>query len=112
MVDYQQRDYHDLTAADAFTMIQHQSPLILDVRTKAEYQKGHLENAMLIPVEELQGRIGELDSHRGEDIFIYCATGYRSIVAAKILIDEGFARIYNLQYGIVDWQVREFPVVM
>ncbi len=100
MVDYQQRNYHDL--ADAFTMIQHQAPLILDVRTKAEYQKGHLENAMLVPVEELQDRIGELDSHRGEDIFIYCATGYRSVVAA----------IYNLQYGIVDWQVREFPVVM
>jgi rhodanese-related sulfurtransferase len=100
-----------VTAAQADAFITQDAPLILDVRTPAEFKSGHLPNAVLIPVQELQRRIGELAPHRDKDILVYCATGNRSTVAAKILIDQGFTRIANMRHGIADWYQRKYPVV-
>jgi rhodanese-related sulfurtransferase len=44
-------------------------------------------------------------------VLIYCATGNRSTVAAKILIDNGFKRIFNLRRGISGWEQEKLPVV-
>lgn len=110
VVDYRKPNYRELSADDAFEMIQQQDPLILDVRTDFEYKMGHLKDAMLIPVQELQHRVGELDSYKAGEILVYCATGNRSTVASKILIDHGFTHIFNLRHGIFDWQQRKLPV--
>jgi len=108
---YQPANYREMTAAQAEAFITQDDPLILDVRTPAEFKSGHLPNAVLIPVQELQRRIGELTPYRDKDILVYCATGNRSTVAAKILIDRGFTRIANLRHGIADWYQRKYPVV-
>jgi len=109
VVDYRQLNYRELTASDASDMIQRQDPLILDVRTDLEYKNGHLKDAMLIPVQELQRRVGELDTYREREILVYCATGNRSTVASKILIDHGYENVFNLRHGIVDWWHRKLP---
>lgn len=110
VVDYRQLNYRELTASDASDMIQRQDPLILDVRTDLEYKNGHLKDAMLIPVQELQRRVGELDTYMEREILVYCATGNRSTVASKILIDHGYENVFNLRHGIVDWWHRKLPV--
>ena len=92
-------------------MIARFAPLILDVRTPREFQAGHLPDAVLIPVQVLQANISRLASYRAREILVYCATGNRSTVASKILIDGGFKQIANLRHGIVDWQSRNLPVV-
>jgi len=107
---YQPANYREMTAAQAKAFIEQENPLVLDVRTPAEFKAGHLPDAKLIPVQELQRRIAELAPYRGKDILIYCATGNRSTVAAKILIDQGFTRIANLRHGIADWYQRKYPV--
>jgi len=110
VVDYQPANYREMTAAEAAAFATREDPLVLDVRTPAEFQRGHLPNAVLIPVQVLQRRIDELSAYRQRDILVYCATGNRSTVASKILIDQGFTRIVNLRYGIVDWQQRKYPI--
>ena len=100
-----------MTAAQADAFIEQENPLILDVRTPAEFKAGHLPDAVLIPVQALQRRIAELAPYRNKDILVYCATGNRSTVAAKILIDQGFTRIANMRHGIADWYQRKYPVV-
>ena len=110
VIEYQAARYRAVTAAEAQTYIKTHSPLILDVRTPAEYRATRLEDAELIPVQELSRRIGELNAHKNSPVFIYCATGNRSTVASKILIDTGFKHIVNLRYGIVDWYKRNYPV--
>ena len=110
VVDYRQPNYRELTAADASDMIQRQDPLILDVRNDLEYKNGHLKDAMLIPVQELQRRVEELDTYKEREILVYCATGNRSTVASKVLIDHGFAHVFNLRHGIIDWWHRKLPV--
>ncbi|WP_413847827.1 rhodanese-like domain-containing protein [Desulfobacula sp.] len=111
VIEYHQASYKTLSSKDADGYIKTYKPLILDVRTQKEYAKGHLENSILIPVQELQKRIHELDVYKNNAILIYCASGNRSTVASKILIDSGFNKIFNLKYGILDWKTKKYPIV-
>jgi rhodanese-related sulfurtransferase len=109
-LNYQQERYREVSAGEAAQLINIEHPLILDVRTPGEYSSGHLQNAVLIPVQELKGRLKELAAYKDREILIYCATGYRSTVASKILIDNDFKQIANMRHGIYDWVKKNFPV--
>ncbi len=109
VIDLVRVNYTEVTAEQASEILHNLTPFILDVRTPQEYRQLHLAGSHLIPIQELQARTGELDSRKDDDIFIYCATGNRSTVAARILADRGFKRIYNLRYGIHDWARRGYP---
>ncbi len=82
---------------------------ILDVRTKMEYQQGHLPSCKLIPLQELQGRMKELDTSK--PLFVYCAHGNRSAVALNLLQQNGFPGAKHLRGGIVSWHAEGLPVV-
>ena len=110
VIEYKQPYYREVDAREAAELMQNLNPLLLDVRTRGEYSNGHIENALLIPVQELQKRVGELSEYRHHDILIYCATGNRSTVASKILVDNGFKRITNMRYGIYQWAKSRYPV--
>ena len=111
VIEYQEPNYRAVTSSEAAELINNIQPLILDVRTRGEYKRGHIENTVLIPLQELQSRWKEISTYKNQDILIYCATGNRSTVASKILIDHGFKRIYNMRYGIKDWSKNRYPVV-
>ncbi len=76
-------------------------PVLLDVREPYEYSLCHLESSTLIPVEELDTRLGELK--RDSEIVVYCHVGIRSASAVKLLRQAGFANVRNLQGGIDEW---------
>jgi len=105
---YQQSNYKEVTPQEADRLIKEKQPLILDVRTAGEYKKGHLKDAVLIPVRQVKKRMNELLQYQEKDILIYCATGNRSTVASKILNDAGFTHIYNLRHGIYGWKKAKF----
>lgn len=110
VVEYEEAHYKAISAEQATIFIQEQQPLILDVRTPEEYRSGHLENSVLIPVQVLSQNIGKLEPYMDKPILIYCATGNRSTVAAKILIDSGFSYIRNMRYGMMEWNAKKLPV--
>ncbi len=103
--------YQEVTSAQAAELIATLKPVIVDVRTPREYQSGHLKGAQLIPVQEFQRRVGELAPHKNAPVFVYCRTGNRSTVAAKVLVDQGFSKVINLRYGIVEWQRTGHEIV-
>ncbi len=110
VVEYKQPYYRAVDAKQAAQILKKQKPFLLDVRTRREFKRGHIPDAKLIPVQELQTRLGELSAYKHTDILIYCATGNRSTVASKILIDNGFKRIINMRYGIAQWSRNEYPI--
>ena len=67
--------------------------VILDVRTKAEYESGHLKNSINIPVDKLQQNIKNLNKNKA--IITCCASGARSASATRILKSNGFEEVYN-----------------
>jgi len=70
--------------------------LLLDVRTEDEFNNGHLEGAVNIPVDSLRDRVGELD--KSKEILEYCQIGLRGYVASRILTQKGF-KVKNIDGG-------------
>jgi len=111
VVEYDQASYRAVSAKEAREIIANIAPLLLDVRTPAEYYMGgFIEGSMLLPVQVIQREYTKLHDYKDKPILIYCATGNRSTVAAKILIDNGFKNIYNMRYGIAEWKHLRYPV--
>jgi rhodanese-related sulfurtransferase len=88
----------------------HPDAHLLDVRTPPEFHEGEygrLDDATLIPVQELAGRLAELPDDRNAPILIYCRSGQRSLVACYMLRQAGFQRLANLRGGIIAWRDEE-----
>jgi phage shock protein E len=66
---------------------------IIDVRTPAEFAGGAYPNAKNIPVQEIAGRLGEID--RDKPVVLYCASGGRSGAATQFLKQQGYADVVN-----------------
>jgi glyoxylase-like metal-dependent hydrolase (beta-lactamase superfamily II)/rhodanese-related sulfurtransferase len=77
------------------------SPLLLDVRAVPEYADAHIDGAVNVPLSQLAERIDELASDR--TTVVYCASGYRSAIAASLLRREGLPRVANLVGGLAAW---------
>jgi len=111
VIEFQAAAFREVGAKEAAQIIANLKPFVLDVRTAGEFADGHLEGATLLPIQQFQKRIGELAAHRQEPVFIYCATGNRSTVAGKLLVDAGFEQVINLRRGIADWKAAGLPIV-
>lgn len=72
--------------------------ILIDCRTKEEYDEGHLEGAINIPVQDImKGELGALETlPKDTEIRCYCASGARSGVAKQILESKGFKNVHNL----------------
>jgi rhodanese-related sulfurtransferase len=79
--------------------------LLLDVREPFEqYQsKIEYENSVLIPVDQLEDRLNEIEEHKDRQVVCMCRSGSRSANACKLLEKEGFSHVKNLKGGINEW---------
>lgn len=68
--------------------------MLIDVRTKAEYEEGHLDNAINIEYRELIDSLNKVD--RDTPIVVYCKTGNRSDLSYNELVDYGYKNVYDL----------------
>jgi metal-sulfur cluster biosynthetic enzyme/rhodanese-related sulfurtransferase len=93
----------DVQAAPALVLYERTPELVvLDVRTEAEFARGHIPRAKLVPVDELEDRLRELP---GKDVpmLVTCAAGGRSLAACQTLAQHGYTRLYNLVGGMHAW---------
>jgi rhodanese-related sulfurtransferase len=105
-------DYGELDTAayhDNFYR-KHIDHALIDVRTPAEFQGGHLPGATSIPLHELAARIGEIPQDK--PVVIVCATGNRSGAAAGALLRAGYdaERVFNLRGGTMMWMMNGLPL--
>lgn len=75
---------------------------VVDVRNPDEHLGGHVPGAILLPLPELEARVGELASHKGKDLYIICRSGARSARAAEFLATHGHRPI-NVAGGTMAW---------
>jgi len=74
---------------------------VVDVRRPAEWQAGHIPNAVHLPLNTLAQNVGELD--RSEPLAAICAGGFRSSIATSILEQQGFTKVTNVVGGMAAW---------
>lgn len=72
--------------------------IVVDVREPAEHAERHIKGSRLIPLFKISKRAGELDINK--KILVYCRSGSRSKLAARILAVKGFKKVYNLKGGM------------
>jgi rhodanese-related sulfurtransferase len=84
---------------------------LIDVRTPAEYENGHLKDALLINymADDFKAKAFKgLD--KSKPVLIYCASGGRSAKSAKIYKEAGFTKVYNLLGGFRAWSAKNLEV--
>lgn len=77
--------------------------IILDVRTKEEFDAGHIPGAVLIPDYEIQQRAQKELTDKNQLILVYCRSGRRSKLASQSLADMGYTNVVEFG-GINDWE--------
>jgi rhodanese-related sulfurtransferase len=82
--------------------------VVLDVRNPDEYQAGHVQGAVLIPLSELAARQDEIPA--ADPLYVICAVGGRSLTATKALVDAGY-RAVSVAGGTNGWIERGGTVV-
>lgn len=95
--------YEMITGEEAQQAMERDSGyIILDVRTKEEYDAGHIKGAICIPVETIGGEAPEELPDKDQTIYVYCRSGNRSKTASAKLVDLGYTNIIEFG-GVNTW---------
>lgn len=82
-----------------------QAGIWIDVRTFDEYQSGHLQDSLNIPVEMIADKIADIEPNKNAPIHLYCRSGNRAEVARQTLINMGYTHVVN--HGGYDELIRQ-----
>ncbi len=83
---------------------------ILDVREPSEWEEGHIPDATLIPLGQLESRLSEIPTD--QEIVVVCRSGNRSATARDILLQAGFSQVTSMEGGINDWKGQGLPTII
>jgi phage shock protein E len=85
-------------------------PLLLDVRTREEWEAGHVPGAHAIPIGELAERASELEAFREHGVIAYCERGPRAERALDVLREAGFEKVGILDGSMSRWRAEGRPI--
>lgn len=85
--------------------------VIIDVRTPGELARGKIPSAINIPLDFFEDNIEEKVSDKNENVYVYCLSGSRSLIAAELLKRKGYKNIFNVLSGMLAWRAKGYPVV-
>lgn len=95
----------------ATLLINKQNAKIVDVRSKEEFKKGHIVDAVNIPLAEIKNnQLSALENAKASPIIMVCNAGMTSAQAAQLMVKAGFESVYNLKGGMSEWQQSNLPV--
>jgi rhodanese-related sulfurtransferase len=95
----------EISAADTAAALQGADPrpLLLDCRTPEEHATARIAGGVLIPMQDLPARVGELAAHKATPLIVHCHHGMRSLRVATWLRSRGFAAAQSMAGGIDAW---------
>lgn len=93
---------HSVNEISVVEVVDKPDVLLLDARSKNEYEVSHIKNAVWVGYEEFSARKVQ-DIDRQKEIVVYCSVGYRSEKIAEKLVKFGYSNVSNLYGGIFEW---------
>ena len=100
-----------LSPQQAINMVNAEDGLFLDVRDSADYERGHVVEALNIPSAKLDQRIAELENYRERPVILVCKMGQHSGAVGKKLGAAGYTRVYRMAGGMMEWTNLQLPLV-
>jgi phage shock protein E len=86
------------------------APAIVDVRSKKEFEQGHVPGAIHVPFWQVGRRAGELAEYREGEVVVYCGHGPRAYIAGAALRRRKFRRVSYLAGHFTKWKIMNFPI--
>lgn len=100
-----------ISTAEATRMINKESAVLVDIRTKKEWDTGYIAHSIHIPYADFDRRASELDEYKSSPIIMVCNLGQTAGSAANKLKALGFQQVFRLSGGITEWKAQHLPVV-
>jgi thioredoxin 1 len=108
----QENQYKNISSTEFNIHIRAEPGTILDVRTPSEYANGHIADAGQLNFYAFDFNQKLLLLPKNQPVYLYCNTGWRSRRAAETLTENGYKQVYNLEKGIMEWNLENLPVVI
>ena len=107
----------EISTNEVFSRLSHKQKFnLLDVRTKNEFDRAHLNGAILLPLDEITlealDQIGLDQAKKDEEIIVYCLSGPRGDDAVKILKKLGYTNIKNMTGGLLTWRAQGYGLIV
>jgi len=99
-----------LSHFEATRLINDRDAWLVDVRSAEEFARGHITGARNIPLDQLEGRVGELAKAKAKPIIVVCQSGQRARAAVAVLTKAGFGEVVTLEGGVSAWQAAGLPL--
>ncbi|MGL6261239.1 rhodanese-like domain-containing protein [Vibrio sp. WXL103] len=104
--------YKEVTAANVTHMMNKEEGIVVDIRSKDEYKKGHITDSVhILPSEIKAGNLGSLENKKTNPIIVVCKTGQTAADSANELAKAGFEKVYLLKNGLIAWNEANLPLV-
>ena len=100
-----------ISAQEVVNLVNKEGAMVVDIRDKAEFEQGHIVDAVNIPNANLDARVDELKKYQDKPIVVACKMGQHSGAAGTALRKAGFENVYRLRGGITEWRSQSLPVV-
>jgi len=85
--------------------------IVLDVRTKKEFDAGHIAGAINVSHDEIEHKMKHLAQYKDKNVVVHCRSGRRAGVAEGILAKHGFSHVMHLTGDMNGWVEAKLPVV-
>jgi rhodanese-related sulfurtransferase len=105
------RGYREVTPGALTQMINRESPLVVDLSSLQDFEKGHIPGARHVAMSQFDPENKDLAKVKDMPVAVYCKTGTASAQAAARLVKAGFRRVFWLGGGLAAWQQADLPVV-
>lgn len=99
-----------IASSEVTRLMNHEKALVIDVRSSADYEAGHILNAINIPEKDLTQEQKKLQKHKQQPLVVYCGTGALAGRSARLLKTQGYEKVYCLQGGLQAWQTANLPI--
>jgi rhodanese-related sulfurtransferase len=94
----------------ATALINQKDATVVDVRPAADFAKGHIINAVNIPINGFKNQTAALGKYKERPIIVTCRSGAQSQGACHLLRKAGFPEVYNLKGGVLAWESASLPL--
>jgi rhodanese-related sulfurtransferase len=105
------RGYRELTPSGLTLLINRESPLVVDLSSLQDYERGHIPSARHVPLSQFNPENKDLAKVKELPVAVYCKDGNTSAQAAARLVKAGFKHVYWLGGGVAAWRQADLPTV-
>jgi len=97
-------------SAQAIQLVNRETGLFLDVCEPQEFKSAHIPHAVNLPLRTLAENLKHIEKYKTKPVIVTCRSGNRSVKGAILLRKQGFANVYSLSGGLMNWERDNLPV--